>query len=77
MPQNPYNTLKEQFAQWVNKVLFRRRKPMWRYDKSVMPDLWERVSAAQQIGYEVHLKATEKGIEVEYVEGLPQRPYNV
>lgn len=81
---NPYQRLMNQFAEWASSVIYPKRKSMWVYPKENLnknwdlTDLYERVAAAKQIGYEVVLKATDEGIEVEYVEGRPSKlPYNV
>ena len=80
---NPYTALKNQFSAWATKVFFRRTKSMWTYPKSKLNDRWqlgglyERVKAAEQIGYDVKLFATDAGLEVKYVEKLPERPFDI
>ncbi len=80
---NPYVTLKKEFSEWVSRAINRRRTLMWIYPKEKLPegwrltDLYERVAAADQLGYEVHLKTSETGLHVEYVPKLPERPWNI
>lgn len=80
---NPYTTLKNSFSEWVNKAINRRRVPMWTYPKSKLSDSWtlrdlaERVAAAKQLGFEVHLRSDDAGLHVEYVSKLPERPWDI
>lgn len=81
--QNPYQRLRDQFRDWMNECLMRRRVSMWLYAKDklhhnwTLTDLWERVAAAEQLGYDVQLSAKTDGLHVEYVKKLPGRPWNV
>jgi len=77
MRTNPYTQLKNRFTAFANKVFGRRVVPMWNYRKETLPDLYERVSAAQQLGYEVRLVAKEDQIFVEYTQKLPDRPWDI
>jgi len=80
---NPYTTLKNEFSEWVSRAINRRRIPMWvcpRKDLSEpwsLYDLHQRALAAQQLGYEVHLRSSDTGLHVEYVQKLPERPWNI
>ncbi len=80
---NPYTTLKNEFSEWVSRAINRRRTLMWTYPKERLSEGWrltdlsERVAAAHQLGYEVHLKSSDTGLHVEYVPKLPERPWNV
>jgi hypothetical protein len=82
-PITPYQRLMDDFKDFANAVEFRKRKSMWTYPKNKLSeswplnDLYERVSAADQIGYDVRLLATEGGLEVQYIEKNPKRPWNV
>jgi hypothetical protein len=78
---NPYTRLKEIGTEWANKIRFRDQRGMWFYPKKrlhegwSLDDLYERVSAAEQLGYVVELKATEDGLEVVYLKELPPTPF--
>jgi hypothetical protein len=82
-PITPYQRLMDDFKAFANAVEFRKRKPMWNYPKDKLDggwdltDLYERVAAADQLGYDVRLLATEGGLEVQYIEKNPKRPWNV
>lgn len=74
---NPYTRLKEQCRAEFSKVVYRKRVGMWSYPKHRLAegwnltDLWERVAAAKQLGFDVRLKATDAGLEVEYIQANP------
>ena len=80
MRTNPYNRLKEEFRSWVFKATHRQTKTMWVYPKKDLSHGWrldtlhERVSAADQLGYDVELKATQDGLVVQYVKKIPEKP---
>lgn len=80
---NPYHDLKRRFREFVNACVMRPRKTMWVYARSrlaegwALDNLYERCAAAEQIGYEVQIKATDEGLVVQYVKKLPDRPYDV
>jgi hypothetical protein len=83
-PVTPYQRLMNQFSAWANECIMRGRISMWRYPKDKLSetnwrlaDLWERVAAADQLGYDVQLSAKDDGLHVEYVKKLPKRPWNV
>lgn len=81
--QNPYTAIKSRFAEWMTQAINRRRISMWHYPKAKLKetwslsDLWERVAAAEQLGFDVELKATPEGLRVEYVKKLPPRPWDM
>lgn len=75
--KTPYQMLMEEAQRVLDRMLFPRRVMMWRYTQgdlesgqySVGTFLRERVLAAQQLGYEVHLEAEAGGgLSVMYVE---------
>lgn|GEM_PF-6513971 len=81
---NPYTALKQTFTEYVNAVEFARRKNMWFYPKDKLSsatwslsDLWERTAAAEQLGYDVVLTASDKGLIVTYRKKHPDRPWEV
>lgn len=80
---NPYSDLKRRFNEFVTQCLCRHTKSMWTYPKARLGDnwtldrLWERVAAAEQIGYDVQIRATDEGLSVQYVKKLPMRPFDI
>jgi len=82
-PINPYITLKGRFRDFINVCINRRPKTMWLYPKSklgnnwTLDDLYQRVSAAEQLGFDVGLFATEEGLAVRYLKKLPERPWDI
>lgn len=82
-PINPYTTLKNKFNKYITKCICRKTVQMWKYPKDKLDEvwdlqqLWERTSAAEQLGFDVQLKATDTGLHVEYVAKLPDRPWDV
>ena len=75
--KNPYQMLLEEFRDWVVRVVHaRRRQALWYTMATVNQNadfsrIWERTIAAQQIGYEVVVKASDDGLRFEYVEKRP------
>ena len=81
---NPYTTLLNEFREWCYKAHDRHAIIMWHYPKDKLAteswrllDLFERVAAAKQIGYDVELRATDAGLEVWYIKQLPEIPWRV
>lgn len=78
---NPYTRLLNQIRDFCYKNKHRKKVKMWTYPKAKldthwsMPSLYERVSTAQQLGYEVVLIATEEGLEVFYREDQLEIPF--
>lgn len=82
MKENPYNRLKRIGGEFfLNKVKYRHKVEMWYYPKNRLDegwnlgDLYERVSAAKQLGYDVILEADNKGLIVKYVKSIPDIPW--
>lgn len=79
---NPYQRLLEEIRSYIRKVKYRHTKTMWIYPKKVLTDGWDlgflyqRTAAAEQLGYDVQLKATEEGLVVQYVKKIPEPPYS-
>lgn len=48
---------------------------MWVYGKTQLPDLYERVAAAKQLGYDVMLFAEQDGLHVKYVKEVEEAPW--
>lgn len=71
-PINPYMTLLSDINAFCRKLKFAHRLVMWTYPKEKLggdwnlKDLWDRTAAAEQLDYEVVLKATDNGLVVEY-----------
>lgn len=82
-PISPYERLMNEFKRFANDVEFRKKITMWVYPKNKLTeswqvkDLYERVAAAEQLGYDVQLFATDGGLEVRYIQKNPKRPWNV
>jgi hypothetical protein len=82
-PINPYMTLKGRFRDFINACINRRPKTMWLYPKVklgnnwTLDDLYHRVAAAEQLGFDVGLFATNEGLEVRYLKKLPERPRDI
>ena len=79
---NPYTQLRNSVVEWIRRVLTRPGVPMFHYPaKTIATDKWcvgdraERVRAADQLGYEVRLRWSDEGLQVEYVGKLPAKPY--
>lgn len=80
---NPYDRLKQEAKKWALKVAYPLRKTMWRYPKADLlrdggwhlADLWERVAAAEQLGWRVELTASDEGLVVTYVKKHEDAPW--
>lgn len=72
-PINPYSALLSRAQKYRSRVINPVKKGMWQYPKNrldegwALKDLWERTAAANQLGYDVKLEATDAGLEVKYV----------
>lgn len=80
--KNPYTRLVESARQFAFNVKYRHRREMFRYPEATtqkgyrLDDLYQRVAAADQLGYDVELKCTEKGeLVVQYVKRIADAPY--
>lgn len=81
-PVNPYSALLEEAQTFVRQATRPNKRVMFLYpkDKVVgrstyrLDDLAERVAAADQLGYDVHLVNKEDGLNVIYVKRLPPAP---
>lgn len=77
---SPYERLRRKFAEFASKVEHPRRRAMWCYPKDKLDSGWalsklyERTKAAEQIGYDVQLVATDDELQVQYVEKRPAAP---
>lgn len=82
-PINPYNRLKAEFREYVSKIEFPETKFMWRYPKEKLGENWslvdlaERVSAAEQLGYDVVLQNDAQGLRVMYRKKRPSTPWEI
>jgi hypothetical protein len=81
-PITPYQRLMTKARGFSAQVLYPEKKTMWHYPKAKLSigwslaDLWERTAAAEQVGYDVRLKATDAGLVVEYVK-RPEVPFGL
>lgn len=79
-PISPYARLLADVQKFARGVKYPTSKQMWAYNKTQIRDTWsleslyERVRAADQIGFDVRLVATDDGLRVEYVE-RPRIPF--
>jgi len=80
-PKTPYQRLLEDAREFAGQVKYRHEKLMWRYPKEklntgwALNDLAERVSAADQLGYDVILRNSDDGLSVYYRKKVPDTPY--
>lgn len=78
--KTPYQMLMEDAQRFARDVKYPRQYEMFFLPKSNLSagynldDVYERVQAASQLGYDVMLKATENGIKIMYVEKRPETP---
>lgn len=79
---NPYQMLMKDIQEFCGKLLHPKTKGMWFYPKDKLNDTWklvdlyERTAAAEQLGYDVILISTDKGLEVKYQEKRPEPRYD-
>lgn len=74
-PINPYDVLRNKYYQLRSAVLFPQRRQMWHYDIDSIKrgdtyrlnSLYQRVHAANTLGWDVRLVAHDDGLRVEYV----------
>jgi hypothetical protein len=75
----PYQRLKNQFEDFVRECRHRETIGMFNYplenindstSRWALKDLYERVAAAEQLGFEVKLIATKSALEVKYVKKI-------
>lgn len=82
-PVNPYTRLKQEAVEWIANAISPRKIQMFQYPaKSLFTESWnlhnlaERVRAADQLGFDVHLRwVDDQGLRVEYVSRLPSTPW--
>lgn len=78
--KTPWQRMRERCTEFANATCFPRRSIMWRYERNALDKGWalshlyERVAAAQQLGFEVYLTADEDGLSVRYQEKRPGWP---
>lgn len=87
-PITPYERLAQEARECLAGVIYPHRKTMWIYSKEeiqkaqyvIGSQLYERVAAANQLGYEVHLVPKDGALEVQYVKRRPtweEIPWNL
>ena len=78
--KNPYQRLLDEIMEWCQKVIYRHEVTMWVYPKNRLVEGWElhtlyeRTKAAEQLGYDVILVATDEGLRVSYKKQIPFIP---
>ena len=81
-PISPYTRLLNEARLFIYKALNPIRVPMFFYPKGKLNNGWKlenlyiKTKTAEELGYKVELKATDKGLEVEYVKQPPSIPLN-
>lgn len=79
MPRTPYQLLLEEGQRFRLQVEYPRTYGVWTYPKDklsekwTLADLYERTAAANTLGYDTKLVATDKGLEVKFVK-RPELP---
>jgi len=79
-PKTPYQRLLEDVQDFATRVKFAHRKTMWIYPKKELDGTWnldelyERVAAADQLGYDVRLISNDEGLLVQYIK-RPEVPF--
>ena len=79
--KNPYQYLLGEVEEFCRKLRTRHKASMWLYPKKDLSngwslnELWERTKAAEQLGYEVQVKATDEGLKIEYIKKIPYIPW--
>ena len=80
-PKTPYQRLLDDIKDFCSKVRFRHEAGLFWYRKDKLraghslDDLYERVAAAEQLGYEVYLVAKDDGLHARYRKKAPEVPY--
>ena len=80
-PITPYKRLLDDVREFCRKIKYRHTKSMWLYPKEKLDEQWrldglyERVCAAEQLGYDVVLVGKEDGLHVNYVKKAPDTPW--
>ena len=78
--KNPYQYLLEQINEFCDNLKYRHQVTMWKYPKNRLSEGWpllelyERVKAAEQLGYDVQLIAQDDGLLIQYVKQIPHIP---
>ncbi len=82
-PITPYERLRRECFQWAMTVRNPRTVSMWCYTKADLArgwdltELFQRVSAADQLGYDVVLSASGEGLSVKYRRRPPDMPWGL
>lgn len=81
--KNPYKMLFEDIVDFCRKIRLRDETHMFHFPIDKISthvgwdiyDLHQRTMAANQLGYDVVIKASSDGLDVKYVKKLPEVPY--
>ena len=80
--KNPYKRLLDDIKDWCRQVQHRHSREMFIYPKDRLGEVWslvdlyERVAAAEQLGYDVHIVAdSTRGLVTRYIKKVPPTPY--
>ena len=78
---NPYSRLLKEIKQYIRDIKYRHRRVMWAYPVKRLNEGWDlsglyqRVSAAEQLGYEVKLETTKESLNVVYHKKIPDNDF--
>ena len=78
--KNPYQYLLEQIKEFCDNLKYRHQITMWKYPKNRLSEGWpllklyERVKAAEQLGYDMQVIAQDDGLLIQYVKQIPHIP---
>lgn len=84
-PITPYKRLLDEAREFVRNVTYRQKRVMFIYPKEKisggsayrLDDLAERVTAADQLDYDVQLINKDDGLNVIYVKRIPDAPWRL
>jgi hypothetical protein len=80
LPISPYVRLRDIARRFASAVVYPERKVMWTYTKAQLggafriDDLYHRTAAANTLGFDVVLTATDDGLRVDYRKRAPDAP---
>ena len=81
---NPYTRLKRKFIEWSSQVYFPTRKVMFTFKDAKkasgswsLYDVYQRIQAADTLGYDVHVRTSGDDIVMQYVKRPDPLPYEL
>jgi hypothetical protein len=80
----PYARLKEQFREFIDSIRYAQKKEIWSYPAATdyrntwqLADLYQRVAAGDQLGYDVLIECNGKDLKVSYRKRPAMIPWNI